>query len=82
MGSPTVASFVGYWAFWILLVYGFAVGELTPKIVGAFIALWVIGRIALTYAPWEPAHAMFGSYAAILAIALVFMIFKKDVRVT
>jgi hypothetical protein len=30
--------------------------------------------------PYEPAHAMFSSFVAVLDIALVFTIFKGDVR--
>jgi hypothetical protein len=36
----------------------------------------------LPYAPYAPARAMFSSYVAILDIALVFIIFKGDVRLT
>ena len=82
MGSPAVAAFIAYWAFWILLVYGFTVGELTLKRVGVFLVLWVVGRITLAYLPWQPASAMFPSYTAILDIALVFAIFKGDVPLT
>ena len=82
MGSPAVAAFIAYWAFWILLVYGFAVGELTVKRVAVFLVLWAGGRIALANIPWQPASAMFAPYAAILDIALVFTIFKGDVRLT
>lgn len=82
MGSIAVAAYIAHWAFWVLLVYGFAVGELTVKRVALFLMLWVVGRIALAYIPWEPAHALFSSYVAILDIALVFVIFKGDVRLT
>jgi hypothetical protein len=46
-----------------------------------FVLLWVIGRVGLPYVPYEPAHAMFPSFVAILDIALVFVIFKGDVRI-
>lgn len=82
MGSIAVASFVGYWVFWILLVYGFAVGELTLKQVGVFLTLWLVGRVGLACIPWEPAPAMFSPYVAGLDIALVFTIFRGDVRLT
>jgi hypothetical protein len=77
-----IAAFFAYGAFWVLLVYGFAVGELTLKRVAVFVMLWIVGRIALAAVPWEPAHAMFSPYAAILTIALVLMIFKGDIRLT
>jgi hypothetical protein len=82
MGSPAVAAFLAYWAFWGLLVYGCAVGELTVKRVAVFLALWIVGRFGLGYIPWEPARDMFATYVAILDIALVFLIFKGDVRLT
>jgi hypothetical protein len=82
MGSIAVAAYIAHWAFWLLLVYGFAVGELSVKRVALFLMLWIVGRFALAYIPWEPAHALFSSYVATLDIALVFVIFKGDVRLT
>jgi len=82
VGSPAVAAFIGYWIFWILLVYGVGAGELSLKRAAAFLVLWVAGRIGLAYVPWEPAHGMFSSFVAILDIALVFAIFRGDIRLT
>jgi hypothetical protein len=82
MGSLGVAAFISFWVFWILLVYGLARGELTVKRAAVFIVLWLVGRITLAYLPWQPAQAMFSPYVAILDIALVFAIFKGDVRLT
>ena len=79
MGSPAVAAFVGFWSFWILLPYGYAVGELSPKQIAAFLLLWIGGRIGLGYL--APA-GLFLPYVAILDIALVFVIFKGDVRLS
>src|SRR6188472_560106 len=31
MGSQAVAAFIGFWTFCVLLPYGYAVGELSPK---------------------------------------------------
>ena len=73
---------IGHWTFWGLLVYGIAVRELTLKRAVVFVVLWVVGRIALAVVPWEPAHAMYSSYTAILAIALVFVLLKSDIRLT
>jgi len=44
--------------------------------------LWVAGAAGLPYVPYAPARAMFSSYVAVLDIALVFIIFKGDVRLT
>jgi len=42
--------------------------------------LWIVGLIAFRYAPLGPVRAMFSSFVAVLDIALVFTIFKGDVR--
>jgi hypothetical protein len=80
MGSPAIAAFVGFWAFWVLLVYGYIVDELSVKRVVTFLALWIAGRIVLAYMPGLVAPSLFSPYVAILDIALVFLIFKGDVR--
>lgn len=46
------------------------------------IGCWALGAVGLPYVPYEPARAMFPSCVAVLDIALVFMIFKGDVRLT
>ena len=80
MGSPAVAAFIAQVAFWTLVVYGVAVGELKAKGVTAFLLVWLVGRFGLPYLPYGP--AMFSSFVAALDIALVFLIFKGDVRLT
>ena len=80
MGSPAVAAFIGFWTFWVLLPYGYAVGELSPKQVAVFLLLWIGGRVGLAYLPWMPAAGVFSPYVAVLDIGLVFALFKGDVR--
>lgn len=80
IGSPAVAAFIAYAVFWGLLVYGLAVGQITRRGVAVFIGLWVVGLFGLPMMPYEPARAMFSSYVAVLDIAMVFTIFKGDVR--
>jgi len=82
MGSPAVAAWVAYIAFWLLLVYGGILGELRGRGLVVFVALWLAGLFGLRKVPYEPVHAMFSSFVAILDIALVFAIFKGDVRLT
>jgi hypothetical protein len=82
MGSSGIAAWIAHVAFWGLLAYGFALGELNLKRVAVFLFLWLAGLIGLQYAPYEPARAMFPSIVAVLDIALVFAIFKGDIRVT
>ena len=69
-------------AFWSLLLYGWASGELTVRRIAVVLIAWLTGRIGLPYVPYEPARAMFSSFVAVLDIALVFTIFKGDVRLT
>jgi hypothetical protein len=82
MGSQAVAAFIGFWTFWVLLPYGYAVGELSTKQVAVFLLLWIGGRVGLAYLPWMPAASLFSPYVAVLDIALVFAIFKGDVRLS
>ena len=80
IGSEGIASWVAHVAFWALLVWGIAAGELTPTRFGLFLALWLSALFGLPYVPYEPVHAMFSSFVAMLDVALVFVIFKGDVR--
>jgi hypothetical protein len=82
VGSPVIAAFIANAAFCVLLVYGFVFGEVNLKRLTVFLLLWLVGRIALSYIPYEPAHAMFPSFVAVLDIALVLTIFRGDVRLT
>ena len=82
VGSPAIAAWIAEAAFWCLLVYGLATGELNLKRIAIFLLTWLAGRIGLPYVSYEPVRAMFSSFVAALDIALVFMIFKGDVRLT
>jgi hypothetical protein len=82
MGSPAIAAFIAFWAFWILLAYGYALGELSPKQIAVFLLFWIGGRVGLAYLTWAAAPALFYPYVAILDIALVFAVFKGDVRLS
>jgi hypothetical protein len=79
MGSPAVAAFIGFWAFWILLAYGYAVGELSRRQVFVFLVVWICGRMGLGHLPL-PGPALFAPFVAILDVALVFAIFQGDIR--
>jgi hypothetical protein len=82
VGSPAIAAWIAEAAFWCLLVYGFATGEMNLKRIAIFLLMWLAGRIGLPYVSYEPVRAMFSSFVATLDIALVFVIFKGDVRLT
>jgi len=82
VGSPAIASLIAHAAFWGLLVYGFVLGELPLKGLLTFVVMWIAARVGLPHAPYEPARSMFSPFVAILDIALVFAVFKGDVRIT
>jgi hypothetical protein len=82
IGSPAIAAWIAHAVFWGLVLYGWAAGELSPKRITVFLLLWLAGDVGLPYAPYGPARSMFSSFVAVLDIALVFMIFKGDVRLT
>jgi hypothetical protein len=79
--ASTIAGWIAYFAFWVLLPYGWMIDELTPKSLAIFVALWLAGWLGLPYL--QPgAGSLFLSWVALLDIALVFVIFKGDVRIT
>jgi len=82
VGSPAIAAWIAHFAFWFLLVYGWAWGELRLRLVAVFLFLWLAGRLGLPYVSYAPARAMFSSFVGVLDIALVFKIFKGDVSLT
>ena len=80
MGSAAVAAFIAHGAFWLLLVYGWFWGEVTWRGLLIFLGLWATGLYAIPQL--FDASVPFSSYVAILDIALVFRIFKADVKLT
>jgi hypothetical protein len=82
MGSAAVAASIAHLAFWMLQAYGCAVGELSARAAGLFSGLWLVGLFGLPYVTYPSVQAMFSSFVAILDIALVFAVFKGDVRLT
>jgi hypothetical protein len=79
MGSIAVAGWIAYLAFWILLVYGWAVDELQTPAITVFLGLWIAARFGL---PYLNADGFSITCVAILDIALVFIIFKADIPLT
>jgi hypothetical protein len=80
MGSPALAGWIAHAAFWGLLVWGLALGELSIRLGTLFLLLWIGGRVGLPYLPYGA--GFFSPYLAMLDIALVFLLFKGDVRLT
>lgn len=68
---------VALWGFWILLGIGWMLGELHVKSTAVFLLLWIAGFFG---SPFVLDGMLFTPYVAILDVALVFAIFKGDVR--
>jgi hypothetical protein len=77
-----MAAWIAHVVFWGLLLHGWATATLNLKGLAIFVLLWLIGRVGLPRVPGEAVAAMFSSFVAMLDIALVFVIFKGDVRLT
>jgi len=77
--SPGIAAFVAVWGFWVLLCVGWMRHELRARGTGVFIALWLTGFLALRRVLLG---LLFAPYVAVLDIALVFVIFHGDIRLT
>ena len=77
--SAVIAAFIAHVTFWVLMVWGWAVDELSVRSRAMFLALWIAGYVALPYVPYG--DGLFPPYVAILDVILVLMIFKSDVRI-
>ena len=72
-----VGGFIAFWGFWVLLIVGWLRGDLDVRSMAVFLALWLAGRVGTGFVLYG---LLFAPYVAILDIALVFAIFKGDVR--
>lgn len=78
--SAGLAALIAHVGFWLLLAYGWFWEEVGPRGIAVFLLLWAGGMFVLWLVPYG--DAMFSSYVAVLDVALVFLIFKGDVRLT
>ena len=78
--SASIAAVIAHLAFWLLLAYGWFWDEIGPRGIALFLLLWLAGMIGLRFV--AQGDALFPSFVALLDIALVFLIFKGDVRLT
>ena len=78
IGSPLVGWWIAHTAFWILL--GLAARDRRWRLIGVFTVLWVICYIATRQITTLSLYFM--SYVAVLDIALVFIVLKRDIRLT
>ena len=77
LGAPLIGAFIALWGFWVLLIIGWLRGDLHIRGTAVFITLWLAGRVGAGFVLYG---LLFAPYVAILDIALVFAIFKGDVR--
>ena len=76
IGSPLIAWWIAHVAFWVLLAL--AVRDRRWRTIGIVGVLWVAGYIAA--ARVASLALFFMSYVAVLDIALVFIVLKRDIR--
>jgi hypothetical protein len=81
MGSPLIAAWIARVAFWCLIPWGLAAGEIQLRDAAIFLVLWLAGYVGFSYLP-VPYGAMFPSFVALLDVTLVLVIFKSDIRIT
>jgi hypothetical protein len=78
--SAGIGALIAHVTFWILLGYGWFWEELRMRGLVTFLALWIGGWYGLRFV--LHGAGMFFSWVALLDVALVFIIFKSDVRLT
>jgi hypothetical protein len=75
--SAGIASLIAHVSFWVLLAFGWSWEEIGGRGTAVFLALWVAGLFGVRLLPYD---GLFPSYVALLDVALVFIVFKGDVR--
>ena len=78
--SAGIAALIAHVGFWLPLAYGWFWEEVGPRGIALFLLLWVGGMFGLRLVPYG--DGMFSSFVALLDIALVFIIFKGELRLT
>lgn len=79
--GPYGTSLLAHVAFWVILGFGLATGELWPRRAGAFLLAWFAGVYVLPFLVPVAALAV-TPYVALLDIVLVLAVFKGDVRLS
>lgn len=80
MGSPAVAAWIAHVAFWVLLAHGWMAGEMGMRGTIIALSLWLSAYLGLPFLPYG--SGLFPAFVALVDIALVFVIFKGNVRIT
>ena len=81
VGTPALGAWIAQFAFWVFLILGAFVGELSRRTVVIIVALWALGYFVLPRVPTY-GGSFVGPYTALLDIALVWLVFKGDPRLT
>lgn len=68
---------VAVWGFWVLLAAGWMLDELHVRGAAVFVLLWLAGFAGSRFVF---SGMLFTPYVAVLDVALVFAIFKGDIR--
>ena len=80
VGSSGIAAWIAQVAFWALILLGVGSGELRINMAGVFVGLWVAAYAGLSFMPFG--NLLLTPCLALLDVALVFLIFKGDVRLS
>jgi hypothetical protein len=80
MGTPVIAGWIAHVAFWTLLIVGAWSDDLGPRAIAVFLILWLVGMFGLPQVSFGAGLST--PFVAVLDIALVFMVFKSDIRLT
>lgn len=78
--SAGIGAIIAHVAFWVLLAYGWFWDEITARGIAIFLLLWIAGYLVLGFIPYG--RDAFFSWVALLDVAMVFIIFKGDVKLT
>ena len=78
IGSPLVGWWIAHVAFWVLVAL--AARDTRWRTIGAIGALWIAGYIASGRV--TALNLFFTPYVAVLDIALVFIVLRRDIRLT
>ncbi|HJN43571.1 MAG: hypothetical protein CL477_12645 [Acidobacteria bacterium] len=73
-----LAAIAAHVTFWVLMLVGW--DELWPKRTTLFLVMWLTGFAGRSLVPYGA--GLFAPYVALLAVTLVFVVFKGDIRVS
>jgi len=79
--THAVAGWIAQLAFWVLLSLGVFFGELSRRAAIVFLVLWAVGYFGLPRLSPDSGFVVM-PYTAVLDIALVWLVFKGDVRLS